>query len=61
MNDLSVRGILLASNSASRRAMLDAAGIAFEALGADIDERALEAEMDGAEPGEIARALAAAK
>jgi len=61
MNDLSGLGILLASNSASRRAMLDAAGIAFEALGADIDERALEAEMDGAEPGEIAQALAAAK
>ncbi len=54
-------GIVLASNSASRKAMLEAAGIAFTARGADIDERALENEMDGAEPAEIAQALAAAK
>ncbi|HBM04180.1 MAG TPA: septum formation protein Maf, partial [Erythrobacter sp.] len=51
-------GIVLASNSASRKAMLEAAGIAFTARGADIDERALENEMDGAEPAEIAQALA---
>lgn len=54
-------GILLASTSASRKAMLEAAGIGFEAVGADIDERALEAEMGGAEPAEITQALAAAK
>ena len=54
-------GIVLASNSASRKAMLEDAGIAFTARGADIDERALENEMDGAEPAEIAQALAAAK
>ena len=54
-------GLILASNSASRKAMLEAAGIAFTAKGADVDERALESEMDGAEPGEIAQALAAAK
>ena len=53
--------LILASNSASRKAMLEAAGIAFTAKGADVDERALESEMDGAEPGEIAQALAAAK
>lgn len=53
--------LILASNSASRKAMLEAAGIAFKAKGADVDERALESEMDGAEPGEIAQALAAAK
>ena len=53
--------ILLASNSASRKAMLTAAQIAFEAVPADVDERALEAEMAGADPAEIAQALAAAK
>ena len=53
--------IILASNSASRKAMLEAAGVAFEARAGDVDERALEAEMEGAEPAEIAQALAAAK
>ena len=61
MSDLRGSGIVLASNSASRKAMLEAAGIAFEAEGAAVDERALEAEMEGAEPAEIAQALAAAK
>ena len=58
MSDLGGSGIVLASNSASRKAMLEAAGIAFEAEGAAVDERALEAEMEAAE---IAQALAAAK
>lgn len=53
--------LILASKSASRRAMLEAAGVPFEVRAADIDERALEAAMDGAEPEEIAQALAAAK
>ncbi|MBO6527341.1 Maf family protein [Erythrobacter sp.] len=61
MNGISGNGIVLASNSASRKAMLEAAGIAFTAESAGVDERALEAEMDGAEPAEIAQALAAAK
>ncbi|WP_421993492.1 Maf family protein [Qipengyuania sp.] len=61
MNGISGNGIVLASNSASRKAMLEAAGIAFTAESADVDERALEAEMDGAVPAEIAQALAAAK
>ena len=61
MTGIAGSGIVLASNSASRKAMLEAAGIAFEAIGADVDERALEAEMEGAEPSEIAQALAAAK
>lgn len=52
---------MLASNSASRKAMLEAAGVAFEAHPADVDERALEAEMERAEPTEVAQALAAAK
>ena len=53
--------IVLASQSDSRKAMLAAAGVAFEAVPADIDERALEADMAEAEPDEIAQALAAAK
>ena len=53
--------IVLASGSASRRAMLDVVGIAYEAIPARIDERALESEMDGADAAEIAQALAAAK
>ena len=61
MSTLAGSGIVLASNSASRKAMLEAAGVAFEARSADVDERALEAEMDGAEPAEVAQALAAAK
>lgn len=53
--------LILASNSGSRKAMLTAAGVVFEALPADVDERALEAEMAGAEHAEVAQALAAAK
>ena len=53
--------LILASKSASRRAMLDAAAVAYEAVPADLDERAVEAEMDGAAPAEIAEALAIAK
>lgn len=53
--------IILASASASRKAMLDAVGVRFEAVPAAIEERALEAEMTDSEPGEIAQALAAAK
>ncbi|MBT8427033.1 MAG: Maf family protein [Erythrobacter sp.] len=61
MTSLAGEGIVLASNSASRKAMLEAAGVAFEARAADIDERGLEAEMEDADPAEIAQALAAAK
>ena len=61
MTGIAGSGIVLASNSASRKSMLEAAGVAFTAQAANIDERALEAEMDGAEPAEIAQALAAAK
>ncbi len=53
--------IVLASQSASRQAMLTAAGVAFEPRPAAIDERALEAEMTGADPSEVALALARAK
>lgn len=53
--------IVLASKSASRRAMLEQAGVAFSIDPADIDERALEAAMEDSAPDEIAQALAAAK
>lgn len=53
--------IVLASKSASRRAMLEAAGVRFESKPAQIDERALESEMIDSDPAEIAQALAAAK
>lgn len=61
MSGIAGTGLMLGSNSASRKAMLTAAGLTFEAVGADIDERALEAEMQDAEPVEVAQALAAAK
>lgn len=53
--------LVLASQSASRRAMLEAAGVAFEARPADVDERNIEAEMGGAPAQEVALALARAK
>lgn len=53
--------LILASKSASRRAMLDAAGVTYEAVPADLDERAVEARLAGASPGEVAEALAVAK
>jgi len=53
--------LILASQSASRRAMLEAAGVPFMAVPAAIDERALEASLADAAPPEVARALARAK
>ncbi|MBA4009834.1 MAG: septum formation protein Maf [Erythrobacter sp.] len=53
--------LILASKSASRRAMLDAAGVAYESIPADIDERAVEVGLVGAAPPEVAEALAVAK
>jgi septum formation protein len=53
--------LILASKSASRRAMLDAAGVAYDSIPADIDERAVESGLTGAAPGEVAEALAVAK
>ena len=53
--------IILASKSASRRAMLDAAGVAHEAIPAALDERAIEAGLAGCSPGEVAEALSVAK
>ena len=53
--------LILASKSASRRAMLDAAGVAYQSVPADLDERAVEADLAGAQPAEVAEALAVAK
>jgi len=53
--------LILASQSQSRRAMLEAAGISFEPIPAHVDERALEAGLAGSEPGAVAVALAEAK
>jgi septum formation protein len=53
--------LILASKSASRRAMLDAAGVAYTSIPADIDERAIEASLTGAAPADVAEALAVAK
>jgi septum formation protein len=55
--------IVLASQSATRVAILRNAGLDFEAVPADVDERALEADLvaGGATAADIAQALAEAK
>lgn len=55
--------LILASNSASRKSLMTGAGLAFISQAADVDERAIEADLTGrhATPPEIARALAEAK
>jgi septum formation protein len=53
--------IVLASTSASRRAMLTAAGVAHEALPAHVDEDAVKAAMGEVAPRDLADALAELK
>lgn len=53
--------IVLASQSASRREMLTAAGVEFTTCPAHLDERALESDLAGSAPGAVALALAEAK
>ena len=53
--------LILASNSATRKALLAGAGLRFEASPAQIDERALEATLLGKAAEAIARELAEAK
>jgi septum formation protein len=53
--------IALASQSASRKAMLEAAGVEFEAVPARIDERALEGEFAEEGPMAVVLGLAGAK
>lgn len=55
------QSLVLASQSASRKAMLAAAGIVFETIPAHLDERALEAGLADAPANDVARALASAK
>lgn len=60
---MSDRGVVLASASAARRAMLAAAGLEFDVDPAVIDEVAIRADLrkTGAGPADIALGLAAAK
>ena len=53
--------LVLASQSASRKAMLEAAGVEFVAVPAGIDEDLLKRRMGSDDPAALALALAAAK
>src|ERR1700735_5232505 len=58
---LSAQPLVLASGSAVRRTLLEAAGIPLTVHAADIDARHLEAEASSMPPAEIAALLARAK
>jgi len=55
--------LILASSSASRQMLMRNAGLTFSAIPADIDERALDEQLEknGAKPEEVALELAKAK
>src|SRR3546814_12945680 len=55
--------LILASKSASRRAMLDAAGVPYEAVAANVDEEAVKIAMraEKVAPRDLADALAELK
>lgn len=53
--------LILASQSAARRAMLSAAGVAFEAVSPHVDEDAIRDALRGAPSRDIADALAETK
>lgn len=53
--------LVLASQSSSRRAMLDAAGVPFKAVAAGVDEDAAKLALHGARPRDLAAALAELK
>jgi septum formation protein len=53
--------LILASQSRARQMLLANAGIAFEAIPADIDERAVQKDSGLSAPGEIAKLLAREK
>lgn len=53
--------LILASQSASRRAMLTAAGVPFEAIAAGVDEDAAKAALAHLKPRDLANALAELK
>jgi septum formation protein len=58
---LAAQPLVLASKSAARRALLEAAGVAVEIKPASIDERAVEARAGPAGAGEVAALLAREK
>jgi septum formation protein len=58
---LATQPLLLASKSAARRALLEAAGVAIEIRPASIDERAIEARAGQASASEVAALLAREK
>ena len=53
--------LILASQSRARKMLLENAGLAFEALPADIDERAVQRDSGLSAPGDIAALLAREK
>jgi predicted house-cleaning NTP pyrophosphatase (Maf/HAM1 superfamily) len=53
--------IVLASQSASRKAMLEAAGVPFEARSSDVDEGEIKRELIGVPGCQVAQILAEAK
>jgi septum formation protein len=53
--------LILASQSRARKMLLENAGLAFEAVPADIDERAIQQGSGLVDPGEIAAQLAREK
>lgn len=53
--------IVLASQSASRKAMLDAAGVPYEARASDVDEGEIKRELIGVPGCQVAQILAEAK
>jgi nucleoside triphosphate pyrophosphatase len=53
--------LVLASQSRARQMLLDNAGLAYEAVPADIDERAIQQKSGLLKPGEIAALLAQEK
>lgn len=58
---LTERPLLLASKSASRRSLLQGAGIPIEVRPADVDERGIEAKAGVTDPGAVAALLAREK
>src|SRR5436190_20234291 len=63
MAETSRRRLVLASASPFRRRMLEAAGLAFEVMAADVDEATIKRDLlpSGATPSSVAQALAPAK
>ncbi|CDZ30008.1 Maf-like protein [Neorhizobium galegae] len=53
--------LVLASSSPFRRMLMENAGLAFESRAAEIDERKIEAGLEGASPDQVALTLAKAK